>query len=134
MLRRHLKAQLHVVVAVDRGLLALLRTLLEMEQWRVLRQCILHLVLGPGKRYPVKRNILIALLARLMKIWLRRPKTLLIINALLVKGQRILAMRYFVVRITVLRISLDQLAIIVYLCNVPVHVIDKHAGDVCFYQ
>lgn len=68
-----------------------------------------------------------------MEIWLRRSETLLIIDVLLVKRQ-ILAMRYFVVRITVLRISLYHLAIIVYLCNVPVHVIDKHAGDICFYQ
>lgn len=133
LLRRYLDAQLHVVIAMHRCLLALLRALLEVEQRRVLRQRSLYLVLGPGERHAVQRDAFIALLAHLMEIRLRRPKALLIMQGLLIKV-KILAVGDLVVRIPVLRIGLDQLGVIVYLSHVPVHVIDKHTCHVGFYQ
>ena len=66
-----------IVLTADRGLLAL-SALLEVEKRRMLKQSICPMVLI------VHRLALINLLILLVEVWLRRPKTLLMNNALLI--------------------------------------------------
>jgi len=68
-----------------------------------------------------------------VEVGLRRAKTLLMNNALLIIVE--LAVGNFVEGISVvLRISFAELVIIIDLRDVPVHLIYEHTGQICFYQ
>lgn len=67
-----------------------------------------------------------------MEVGLRRPKSLLIVDALLVVAEP--PVGNFVVWVPILRIALNDLIIIVYLGHVPVYLINKHSVEICLYQ
>lgn len=46
----------------------------------------------------------------------------------------VLPVRDFVIGIAILRIGLDELVTMVDLSDIPVHLIYKHTGEICFYQ
>jgi len=79
------------------------------------------------------RLALINLLILLVEVRLRRPKALLMNNALLIIVE--LPVGNFVERVSVvLRISFAELVVIIDLRDVPVHLIYKHTGQISFYQ
>ena len=121
-----------VAVAADRGLRTLLCTLLlEMQQRRVVLQRIRQLVLATA----TQRMAVVRLGVLLMEVWLRLPETLLVeLIAWLVIEDVLAAVGNLVVGIAILRVTLDELAVIIHLGDVPVDLINKHTGEICFYQ